>query len=169
MSEDSDSISEEERSLFRPFTRESLAAIEARIAEELAKQKELEKKRAEGEVWARIRRTIAYFYDFSSRAVWLRRAHTIYHTRTSQDVPRAASNKYRRRRIRILAFRLFVEILRVFPRENFQRTWRGHVSRLNAFLVTQVTSVTSWNSRGRARGSSSFASWAKLVTHRRRR
>ncbi|XP_046749977.1 sodium channel protein para isoform X8 [Diprion similis] len=49
MSEDSDSISEEERSLFRPFTRESLATIEARIAEEYAKQKELEKKRAEGE------------------------------------------------------------------------------------------------------------------------
>jgi voltage-gated sodium channel type II alpha len=52
MSEDLDSISEEERSLFRPFTRESLAAIEARIAEEHAKQKELEKKRAEGEVSA---------------------------------------------------------------------------------------------------------------------
>lgn len=50
MSEDLDSISEEERSLFRPFTRESLAVIEARIAEEHAKQKELEKKRAEGEV-----------------------------------------------------------------------------------------------------------------------
>lgn len=50
MSEDLDSISEEEVSLFRPFTRESLAAIEARIAEEHAKQKELEKKRAEGEV-----------------------------------------------------------------------------------------------------------------------
>ena len=50
MSEDSDSVSEEERSLFRPFTRESRAAIEARIAEEHAKQKELEKKRAEGEV-----------------------------------------------------------------------------------------------------------------------
>ncbi|VVC98097.1 unnamed protein product [Leptidea sinapis] len=49
MSEDLDSISEEEQSLFRPFTRESLAAIEARIAEEHAKQKELEKKRAEGE------------------------------------------------------------------------------------------------------------------------
>lgn len=53
MSEDLDSISEEERSLFRPFTRESLAAIEARIAEEHAKQKELEKKRAEGEVSTR--------------------------------------------------------------------------------------------------------------------
>lgn len=50
MTEDSDSISEEERSLFRPFTRESLVAIEARIAEEHAKQKELERKRAEGEV-----------------------------------------------------------------------------------------------------------------------
>ncbi|GBP07736.1 Sodium channel protein para [Eumeta japonica] len=50
MSEDLDSISEEERSLFRPFTRESLSAIEARIADEHAKQKELEKKRAEGEV-----------------------------------------------------------------------------------------------------------------------
>jgi len=50
MSVASDSYSEEERSLFRPFTRESLATIEARIAEEHAKQKELEKKRAEGEV-----------------------------------------------------------------------------------------------------------------------
>lgn len=49
MSDVSD-LSEEERSLFRPFTRESLAAIEARIAEEYAKQKELEKKRVEGEV-----------------------------------------------------------------------------------------------------------------------
>lgn len=56
MSEDLDSISEEERSLFRPFTRESLAAIEARIAEEHAKQKELEKKRAEGEVITKHRR-----------------------------------------------------------------------------------------------------------------
>lgn len=43
-------FSEEEPSLFRPFTRESIAAIETRIAEEYAKQKELEKKRAEGEV-----------------------------------------------------------------------------------------------------------------------
>ncbi|XP_055537088.1 sodium channel protein para isoform X48 [Wyeomyia smithii] len=50
MTEDSDSISEEERSLFRPFTRESLQAIEARIADEEAKQRELEKKRAEGEI-----------------------------------------------------------------------------------------------------------------------
>lgn len=50
MTEDSDSISEEERSLFRPFTRESLQAIEARIADEEAKQRELERKRAEGEV-----------------------------------------------------------------------------------------------------------------------
>ncbi|XP_061507082.1 sodium channel protein para isoform X20 [Anopheles gambiae] len=50
MTEDSDSISEEERSLFRPFTRESLQAIEARIADEEAKQRELERKRAEGEI-----------------------------------------------------------------------------------------------------------------------
>ncbi|XP_071554601.1 sodium voltage-gated channel paralytic isoform X1 [Temnothorax nylanderi] len=49
MSEDSYSLSEEERSLFRPFTRESLAAIEARIAEEEARQKELQQRRAEGE------------------------------------------------------------------------------------------------------------------------
>ena len=46
----SSTIEEEERSLFRPFTRESLVAIEARISEELEKQKELERKRAEGEV-----------------------------------------------------------------------------------------------------------------------
>lgn len=53
MTEDLDSISEEERSLFRPFTRESLLVIEERIANEQAKQRELEKKRAEGEVsWA---------------------------------------------------------------------------------------------------------------------
>jgi voltage-gated sodium channel type II alpha len=50
MSDDSSSLLEEERSLFRPFTRESLLGIEARIAEELEKQKELEKRRAEGEV-----------------------------------------------------------------------------------------------------------------------
>ncbi|XP_065366015.1 sodium channel protein para isoform X6 [Calliphora vicina] len=48
MTEDSDSISEEERSLFRPFTRESLVQIENRIAEH-EKQKELERKRLEGE------------------------------------------------------------------------------------------------------------------------
>ncbi|XP_076621093.1 sodium voltage-gated channel paralytic isoform X37 [Colletes latitarsis] len=50
MSENLAPAEEEERSLFRPFTRESLAAIEARIAKEHAKQKELEKKRAESEV-----------------------------------------------------------------------------------------------------------------------
>ncbi|XP_017780931.1 PREDICTED: sodium channel protein para isoform X5 [Nicrophorus vespilloides] len=50
MSDASDSLSEEERSLFRPFTRESLATIETRIADEHAKQKELEKKRADGEI-----------------------------------------------------------------------------------------------------------------------
>uniref|UniRef100_A0A182KB14 Uncharacterized protein n=1 Tax=Anopheles christyi TaxID=43041 RepID=A0A182KB14_9DIPT len=50
MTEACDSISEEERSLFRPFTRESLQAIEARIADEEAKHRELERKRAEGEI-----------------------------------------------------------------------------------------------------------------------
>ncbi|XP_063929410.1 sodium channel protein para-like isoform X12 [Zophobas morio] len=49
MSEASDLSSEEERCIFRPFTRESLAIIETRIAEEYARQKELEKKKAEGE------------------------------------------------------------------------------------------------------------------------
>uniref|UniRef100_A0A336N6C0 CSON007510 protein n=1 Tax=Culicoides sonorensis TaxID=179676 RepID=A0A336N6C0_CULSO len=49
MTDESVSLSEEERSLFRPFTRESLKVIFARIAEEQAKQKELERKRAEGE------------------------------------------------------------------------------------------------------------------------
>lgn len=48
MTEDSDSISEEERSLFRPFTRESLQIIENRIAEH-EKALELEKQRLAGE------------------------------------------------------------------------------------------------------------------------
>ncbi|XP_044010866.1 sodium channel protein para isoform X12 [Aphidius gifuensis] len=48
MSDDSSSISED-RCLFRPFTRESLIAIENRIAEEEAKFKELEAKRAANE------------------------------------------------------------------------------------------------------------------------
>lgn len=50
MSVVSDCSSEEERSLFRPFTRESLEAIQARIAIQHAKQKEFEEKRAQGEV-----------------------------------------------------------------------------------------------------------------------
>ena len=50
MSEESESLNEEERSLFRPFTRDSLAALEARIAEENARQKELQKNREEAEV-----------------------------------------------------------------------------------------------------------------------
>ncbi|XP_042876667.1 sodium channel protein para-like isoform X16 [Penaeus japonicus] len=49
MSEESESLNEEERSSFRPFTRDSLAAIEARIAEENAKKNELQKKKEEGE------------------------------------------------------------------------------------------------------------------------
>nr|AAP20106.1 voltage-sensitive sodium channel alpha-subunit [Pediculus humanus] len=50
MSDISDFHSEEEQRLFRPFTRESLAAIEQRIAQENEKFKELEKKRADGEI-----------------------------------------------------------------------------------------------------------------------
>ena len=47
MSEGSETPSEEERSLFRPLTRDSLAAVDARIEEETAKKKELQKKRQE--------------------------------------------------------------------------------------------------------------------------
>ncbi|XP_055302525.1 sodium channel protein para isoform X14 [Sitodiplosis mosellana] len=50
MIDDLSSISEEERCLFRPFTRESLVVIQGRIAEEQRKLKELERKRAEGEI-----------------------------------------------------------------------------------------------------------------------
>ncbi|CAG0912695.1 unnamed protein product [Notodromas monacha] len=50
MSEGSETPSEEERSAFRPLTRESLATIEARIEEENAKKKELQhKKEKEGQ------------------------------------------------------------------------------------------------------------------------
>lgn len=62
MSDDSSSLLEEERSLFRPFTRESLLAIEARIADELEKQKELEKRRAEGEVRTSTTLTSPFFF-----------------------------------------------------------------------------------------------------------
>lgn len=61
----SDSVSEEERSLFQPFTRESLHAIQLRIAEEDAKQKELEKKRAEGEVIFSLGFILASFFFFN--------------------------------------------------------------------------------------------------------
>ena len=50
MSEESESINDDDRSVFRPLTRDSLAAIETRIAEENAKKKELQKKKEEGEV-----------------------------------------------------------------------------------------------------------------------
>lgn len=62
MSDDSDTHSEEEPRLFRPFTRESLAAIELRIAQENEKFKELEKKRAEGEV------TYSFFIFFYKKS-----------------------------------------------------------------------------------------------------
>lgn len=66
MIDDLSSISEEERCLFRPFTRESLVVIQGRIAEEQRKIKELERRRAEGEVANRI--SILHHYNqFLSR------------------------------------------------------------------------------------------------------
>nr|AQY19122.1 voltage-gated sodium channel Nav1.1 [Lepeophtheirus salmonis] len=50
MSEDSDSQIEDDRPIFVPFTRESIAKIEARILEDNEKKRELQQKRAEGEV-----------------------------------------------------------------------------------------------------------------------
>ena len=54
---------EEDRPIFRPFTRESLAQIEARIQEENEKKRELEKKRADGEVGKKkwIRKDVCIF------------------------------------------------------------------------------------------------------------
>ncbi|XP_076370116.1 sodium channel protein para-like isoform X2 [Tachypleus tridentatus] len=47
-SAESDDQSDEELPIFRPFTRESLAAIETRIAEEIARKKELAQRAEEG-------------------------------------------------------------------------------------------------------------------------
>ncbi|XP_076332242.1 sodium channel protein para-like isoform X5 [Tachypleus tridentatus] len=47
-SAESEEQSDEEQPIFRPFTRESLAAIEARIAEEAARKKELAQRAEEG-------------------------------------------------------------------------------------------------------------------------
>lgn len=72
------SFSSEEKSLFRPFTRESLRAIEQRIAEDHAKQKELEEKRAEGEVslvelWPNLAESIPMFssLNFNPTTIFL--------------------------------------------------------------------------------------------------
>lgn len=62
MSDISDYPSEEEQRLFRPFTRESLAAIEQRIAQENEKLKELEKKRADGEVGNNVTYNLKNFF-----------------------------------------------------------------------------------------------------------
>ena len=58
---------EEDRPTFRPFTRESLAQIEARILEDHEKKRELERKRAEGEVST----IIQMFYVFVRFDVFL--------------------------------------------------------------------------------------------------
>lgn len=50
MSGDSSESSDEDKPIFRPLTRDSLAQIQARIDSDNAKKKELERKRAEGEV-----------------------------------------------------------------------------------------------------------------------
>ena len=50
MSVDTSGSSEEDKPIFRPLTRDSLAQIQARIDSEHAKKKELDRKRAEGEV-----------------------------------------------------------------------------------------------------------------------
>jgi len=49
MCSDTSGSTEEDKPIFRPLTRDSLAQIQARIDSEHAKKKELEKKRAEGE------------------------------------------------------------------------------------------------------------------------
>ena len=50
MSVDSSGSGEDDKPIFRPLTRDSLAQIQARIDSEHAKKKELDRKRAEGEV-----------------------------------------------------------------------------------------------------------------------
>ncbi|KAG8197666.1 hypothetical protein JTE90_001595 [Oedothorax gibbosus] len=50
MSSAEEDSEDEEQSLFRPFTRESLAAIEARIAEQAARRAERDRLKAEGEI-----------------------------------------------------------------------------------------------------------------------
>lgn len=50
MSVDTSGSSDEDKPIFRPLTRDSLAQIQARIDSEHAKKKELLRKRAEGEV-----------------------------------------------------------------------------------------------------------------------
>lgn len=62
MNDGIDSLSEEEPSVFRPFTRESLQVIQGRIAIEEAKLKELERKRAEGEVISYISHSIIFLF-----------------------------------------------------------------------------------------------------------
>ncbi|OXA57494.1 Sodium channel protein para [Folsomia candida] len=62
---------EEEKQVFRPFTRESLVQIEGRISEEYAKKKELEKKRAEGETFVIVTKKKDIFRFSATDAVWL--------------------------------------------------------------------------------------------------
>ena len=66
MSVDTSGSSDEDKPIFRPLTRDSLAQIQARIDSEHAKKKELLRKRAEGEVSGWAKRAIdSLFYPLS--------------------------------------------------------------------------------------------------------
>ena len=66
MSVDTSGSSDEDKPIFRPLTRDSLAQIQARIDSEYAKKKELLRKRAEGEVSGWGKRAIdSLFYPLS--------------------------------------------------------------------------------------------------------
>ena len=65
MSVDTSGSSDEDKPIFRPLTRDSLAQIQARIDSEHAKKKELDRKRAEGEVSQKQNALVMlYIYPF---------------------------------------------------------------------------------------------------------
>ena len=71
MSVDTSGSSDEDKPIFRPLTRDSLAQIQARIDSEHAKKKELLRKRAEGEVSVDCRARISlgspFYPSFTKR------------------------------------------------------------------------------------------------------
>ena len=66
MSVDTSGSSDEDKPIFRPLTRDSLAQIQARIDSEHAKKKELDRKRAEGEV-SRKQNPVAYSFSINNQ------------------------------------------------------------------------------------------------------
>ena len=68
---------DDERPTFRPFTRESLAKIEARIQEHNAKTKDLERKRAEGEVRVVLHQFSSIFFMNYTIFFWKIRKHAL--------------------------------------------------------------------------------------------